>query len=279
LPRDLADVLHYFLPELDATKDAPRARPPRVQAEAPPPKSPGLLPSRFSSRLPLSVLGVPIGERDLVHAAFTWNLAAETARLGAASVIVAPRADRDSALWPATRSDSADAGIVYTPARSLEELGLAAARLAEERSKTAARGGIVFARIPPDWLRDEAQRLDPIRWLLLFASPRRADVASAVDLMKKLLDRRPGIDVGITIHGVRRIADARAAFDDLARRCDAGSGAAPVSYGMLVDDLDLDRSIAAGRPLADTHPRTPAARALMDVARLLYEDARSRVLG
>ncbi|MBY0399611.1 hypothetical protein K2X89_04905, partial [Myxococcota bacterium] len=73
--------------------------------------------------------------------------------------------------------------------------------------------------------------------------------------------------------------EARESFDELARRCRERLGVGLSSYGLLTDELDVYRAIAAGRPIGDSHPHSPAARALRDVARLIYEDARSRVLG
>ena len=226
----------------------------------------------------------------MVHAAYTWNLAAETARLGGSSAILTPDVDRAAPLWPASGSDRLDIEIVHSPARNLAELRKAAAELAAERGKTARRGGVVFARIPPAWLaadaadathanQDGGGAVDWIRWLLVFTSARRRDVEMTFERVRRWVHERPGIEVGVTIHGVNRIDEARHAFDDLARACEERLGLSLASYGLLVDDLDIYRAIAAGRPIGSENPNAPAARALTDVARLLYEDARSRVLG
>jgi MinD-like ATPase involved in chromosome partitioning or flagellar assembly len=120
---------------------------------------------------------------------------------------------------------------------------------------------------------------DWIRWLLVFSSARRRDVEATFESVRRWVRERPGLEIGVTIHGVRQIAEAREAFDELARSCDERLGLPLASYGLLVDDLEVYRSIAAGRPIGESQPTVPAARALTDVARLLYEDARSRVLG
>jgi len=288
VPRDLSDVLHYFLPELDgapvAASDATRAfvrRPDLVPASPPRRRMPP--PPRDASLLPLSILGVPLGERDVVHAAYTWNLAVETARLGGSSAILTPDHARAAPLWPGSKSGPGDVEIVHSPARNLAELRRSAAELADERGKTASRGGVVFAHIPPAWLdaseTNPALAPDGIRWLLLFTSARSREIESTFEGIRRWVRARPGLEVGVAIHGVRRIDDARQAFDELARRCDQQIGLALASYGLLVDDLDVYRAIAAGRSVMGTSPNCPAARALNDVARLIYEDARSRVLG
>ena len=243
-------------------------------------------PRRDASRLPLSILGVPIGDRDVVHAAFTWSLACETARLGGACAIVVPETDRDSPLWPGAGPGGPEVEIAYRPVRDLAALRSAASDIADERGRTARRGGIVFTRIPPAWLAESATdggsaggEDDWIRWLLVFSSARRRDVEATFESVRRWIRARPGLEIGVTIDGVRQIAEAREAFDELARGCEQRLGLALASYGLLVDDLEVYRAISAGRPIGAARPEAPVARALGDVARLLYEDARSRVLG
>lgn len=279
MPRDLADVLHYFLPELDAGAAPPANatdRPRRSRIDGRGAERPT---ERPTGRLPLSLLGIPIGDRDVVHAAYTWNLAIETARQGGASLIVAPECDRETALWPAAGAGAFGGEVVYCAVGDLAGLCRAAAALAEERSRQSPRGGIVFTRIPPEWLAEARASLEPLRWLLFFASPGRMGIDAPLERLKPLLERQPGIDVGVTLQGFRRVGEARKAFDDLARRFDERLGTSLVSYGFLVDDLDVYRGIATGQPIGLRAPDAPAGRALRDVARLLYEDARSRVLG
>ena len=105
------------------------------------------------------------------------------------------------------------------------------------------------------------------------------DLGEAHELARTLLESSPRAEIGVTIHGVDSIAQARAAFDHLTRIGQDQLGLVPISYGLLVDDLHVYRAIAAQRPIGLAHPQAPATRALRDVARLLYEDARSRVLG
>ncbi len=284
LPRDLADVLHYFLPELE--KGDP--------AEAVPTHPDELLsarrgdePADFSDdRLlphapppPLPILGLPIGERDVVRAALAWNLAIETTRLGGSTLILAPESDRGSPLWPEAGVGPLGSELIFCPAPDLTSLYTIAADLAASRAEKARRGGIVFVRIPPAWLVDQQVPTDVIRWLLLLSSSNRRDLTEAFELARVLVEAHPHIEIGLTVHGSVTIAEARSAFEFLARMSEEELGLVLVSYGLLVDDLHVYRAIAAQRPIGMAHPQAPATRALMDVARLLYEDARSRVLG
>lgn len=296
MPRDLSDVLHFFLPELDGDRESPpgASRPfarKRVAADGAA-RRPGASRNAEASRLPLSVLGVPLGDRDVVHAAYVWNLARETLRLGGTSAIVTPEGDRDGPLWSVCTSGAAgdDVEIVYSAACDLAGLRHDAEKVARDRGRSAD-GGIVFTRIPPAWLGDDpsydgkpadngrSRGDDAIRWLLVFTSPRPRAVDPLIDRVRDWARGRPGLEIGVTIHGVCQIEEARAAFDELARSCDERLGLPLASYGLLIDDLELFRSIAAGRPIHEADREAPAARCLTDVARLLYEDARSRVLG
>jgi len=284
LPRDLADVLHYFLPELEegVPAEADPVRPSDTRAAR---DGSGSADSR-SHRVPpnrppppLPILGLPIGERDVVRAALAWNLAIETIRLGGSTVILAPESDRGSPLWPEAGIGPLGSELIFCPATDLESLIATADDLAAARAEKARRGGIVFVRIPPAWLVDPQAPSDVIRWLLLLSSSNRRDLAEAFELARMLARTHPSIEIGLTVHGANTIAEARSAFESLARRMEEQLGLVLTSYGMLVDDLHVYRAIAAQRPIGLAHPQAPATRALMDVARLLYEDARSRVLG
>jgi hypothetical protein len=277
LPRDLADVLHYFLPEID---DAHKAR---ATIEIPFDKVE--MPSRAHMPAPTSlpILGMPIGERDVVRAALAWNLAVETARLGGSAVMVAPATDEASPLWPEPGMGPLGTELVLCPAADLESLYAAAAEVAASRAGGSTPSGIVFVRIPPSWLISGNTAGDTqtsrIRWTLLLTSANRRDLQEAFELAKTLHETNPSADVGVTIHGVKTISEARRAFEYLSRISEEQLGLVLASYGLLVDDLHVYRAIAAQRPIGLAHPQAPATRALMDVARLLYEDARSQIRG
>jgi hypothetical protein len=273
LPRDLADVLHYFLPDADDASQPSAAS--------------GAFTDRLGNRAlkqeptpsSLPILGIPIGERDVVRAALAWNLAIETARLGGSTVMLAPTSDEGSPLWPEPGMGPLGTELVLCPAADLESLYRVATDLAKSRAGGARRGGIIFVRIPPSWLTVGDAKASSVSWLLLLTSANRRDLHEAHDLARTMWAANPCAEVGVTIHGVKTISEARGAFEYLSRISEEQLGLVLASYGLLVDDLHVYRAIAAQRPIGLAHPQAPATRALMDVARLLYEDARSRVLG
>jgi hypothetical protein len=264
MPTDLGDVLHYFMPEAgepsgERSSMAGRSNSPQLHGLAP-------------AALPL--VGVPIGDRDVVRAAFTWNLAVEVARLGGKALLIAPSRDKGSPLWPDTGRGPLGTEVVLIDVGTLGELYRAAQDLAVSRAANAENGGIVFVRIPPVWLRRPAEAGNLLRWTLLFTTSAERDLLETYGIAKLLTGILPSVRVGITVHGAKRIDEAAAAF----RRVDAVArkrlSRSLVSYGLLVDDLDVYRAIAAQRPIGLAHPQSPAALALRDVASLLFASAR-----
>jgi hypothetical protein len=77
---------------------------------------------------------------------------------------------------------------------------------------------------------------------------------------------------GLVIHGARSLEQARRSFEAVAAALEHAAGAAIPSYGLLVDDLALYRSLVERRPVGLARPQSPAARALADVATLLAGD-------
>jgi len=135
--------------------------------------------------------------------------------------------------------------------------------------------GMVFVRIPPEWLLKPGPGAPLLRWSLLFSSSRGNDLKETYGLSKLILGAQPDARVGITIHGAQSRREAEEAFGQLARAAEEGLDHSLLSYGLLVDDLHVYRAIVAQRPIGLAHPQAPAARALRDVARMLMEDARS----
>jgi hypothetical protein len=259
MPRDLADVLHHLIPE-----STPEVEPLRPAAPRP---------AVVSGPAALPVVGVPVGDRDVVRAALVWNLAVEIGRLGASAAVVAPEADRASALWPEESSSHLGADVVLVPAMTLGELARAARELATERAHQVKEGGLVFVRIPPLWLRDVSRGSDLLRWTLLFTSSESRDLLESYGIAKLVSQAEPGARLGITVHGARHQGEAEKAFTQLAevvaRRLQCGL----TSYGLLVDDLHVYRAIVAQRPIGMVHPQSPAARSMREVARLVLDDA------
>lgn len=264
MPRDLADVLHYFLTELEEPEPAAGATPatPSLEPSAPPQPS------------PLPVLGLPIGDGDVVRAALAWNLTVETARLGGTAIMLAPQSDRTAPLWPEAGIGPHGAELRVCPAKDLASLHAAAREVAGQRS--AHTGGVIFLPIPAEWLRSEIAPPGPPRWHLLLSGTGAGELDEAVRLGALLAQAHPEDVIGLCIRGAGDIQQARTAFEQANSRLLRAHGREFVSYGFLANDLHVYRAIAAQQPVSLIHPGSPAARTLADVARLLLEDVRSQ---
>jgi hypothetical protein len=266
LPRDLEDVLDYFLPSTQAGAPTRQARDEPGQAldgERPP---------------ALPIVAIPIAEGDVVRAAFAWNLAVEIARLGASATLVAPRAEEAAAFWPESGRGPVGAELVLSPRADLGSLNRVALDVAVSRAADASEGGLVLARVLPEWIDHPPTGRALLRRVLLFATPEPRDLLRAYALAKSVFNAGPATQVGVTIHGARRLGDAERAFHQLASVATRHLGRSPVSYGLLLDDLHVYRAIVSRRPIGLEHPQSRAARALGDVARLLLEDSRKTAL-
>ena len=272
MPRDLGDVADYFLPSAPARRSGGEARsasspeaPARFDRLRPAPERPAALP----------ILTVPIGERDVVRAAFAWNLTVEVARLGGNATLLAPAEAEPSPLWPDPGPGPVGAEVSLATARSLAELNRAALDVAVARAADTPDGGVVVVRVPPAWLRDGSRHGRALlRWVLLFASTERRDQLETYCLAKQVLAAGAQTRLGLTIHGARRVAEAEQAFHRVAGASSRHLQHLMVSYGLLVDDLHVYRAIVSRRPIGIEHPQSRAALALRDVARLVLEDAR-----
>jgi len=262
LARDLGDVIHHFLPATDAAADSDSPAKP----EAPTPRTDG------PTALP--VVALPIGERNVVRAAYAWNLAVEVARQGASVTLLAPECSESAMLWPPPGRGPVGAEVVLHTAQDLQELTAAAEELATSRAMDAAEGGVILACVPPSWFVQAAGECALLRWVLLFTAPDTRELRDSYALVKQIVATRVDARVGITIHGVRRVGDAEAAFSRLAGIAARHLSHSLESYGFLVDDLHVYRAIVSRRPIGLEHPQSRAARALRDVAELLLDDAR-----
>lgn len=270
MPRELGDVLDYLLP------DARSRSAPEHSNERRPSAARGPRPSRLAA---LPIVTVPIAGGDAVRAAFAWNLAVEIARLGASAALLGPRAPGAEAPWPPAGRGPIGAELVQVDAPDLGALNRAALDVAVSRAADAPDGGVVLVRVPPEWLASPADGRALLRWVLLFSSPDSRDLREAYALAKRVVHAGNTTRIGVTIHGARRVGDARRAFERIAETSVEHLRHAPVSYGLLVDDLHVYRASVARRPIGLEHPQSRASRALRDVARLLLDDARAAAVG
>ena len=289
MPRDLSDVLDYFLPtdkqgngEVGAASVGLRiSHGPRSSAAfASDEREGGFSTSQFADRpAALAIVAMPIGERDVIRAAYAWNLAVEVARTGAMAALIAPSESSSSLLWPDAGAGPVGCEMILTGATTLADLNRAALDVAVSRAAESSGSGIVFVRVPPEWLADASDARGLLRWTVLFGTTEYRDQLEAYNLAKQLLETHPDTQIGITIHGATRVAEAERAFHRIADVAARRLGHSLLSYGLLVDDLHVYRAIVARRPIGLEHPQSRAALALRDVARLLIDDAQKIALG
>ena len=283
MTRNLSDVLDYFLPPKKTSNAAAtaEARAPQTptQRETREKKKPRRDFPKHEGEEPLQllpILALPMGDRDVVRAAFTWNLAVEIARLGGRARVVTPALDDPSPLWPEPGMGPLGTELVPAVANNLGSLYRLALESAVVRPRSPDdKVGVVFVRVPPAWLLKPGEGAPLLRWSLLFSSSRSSDLKESYGLAKLILDAQPDARLGVTIHGAQSRREAEEAFNRLAHATEKGMGHDLLSYGLLVDDLHVYRAIVAQRPIGLAHPQAPAARALRDVARMLMHDAGS----
>lgn len=281
MPRTLGDVLHYFIPEAGPAEALARPAPARSPAPllaldggATPAPLPAAAPGTDAPPLPAtSVIAIPLGPRDVVRAAFVWNLGVELTRLGASASILAPRGGEGAVLWPEEGPGPLGSELVLSPAESLGALGRSAQALLAARERDTPRPqSIVLAGIPPDWLDRPGDGIALVERALLFSSPDRRQLLETYAIAKRILALAPAATVGVTIHGVRSVGEAREAFHRLAGAAERHLLHNLASYGLVAGDLAVYRSILARRPVSLSQPQSAAARSLGAVARLLLAD-------
>lgn len=265
MARDLRDVADYFLPRGDADAAGAPARP--SESDTPPPTAQRERPAA------LPILAIPVGERDVVRAAFTWNLVVELARLGASATLLAPRHEDAAALWPGDGPGPVGSRIEIQEASDLAALHRAALDLAVDRAAEGPEGGLVVVCVPPQWLTGEESGRPLLRWVLMFSSADRRDLRDCYALAKRILIPDERARVGIAIHGANVLEEARRAYALVSGVASRHLGRSIDSYGLLVDDLHVYRAIVSRRPIGIEHPQSRAARALRDVARMVLEDS------
>lgn len=292
MPRNLSDVLHYFLPAnrpsetstpstgAARTSSSPGVEPVAAAGGSPSSGQRGPRRSEDTALTLLPIVAFPIGDRDVVRAAFTWNLAVEVARLGGRAKVLTPDPDDPSPLWPEPGMGPLGTELIPVVADDLGSLYRRAMEIAVAGPRDHTdEPGMVFVRVPPGWLLKPGPGAPLLRWSLLFSSSRGNDLKETYGLSKLILGAQPDARVGVTIHGAQSRREAEEAFGHLAHAAKEALDRSLRSYGLLVDDLHVYRAIVAQRPIGLAHPQAPAARALRDVARMLMEDARTSTDG
>jgi len=238
MARELADVLHHFLGD-------------SVSGERLGPAS-------------LALLSEP---DDAFAVAVAWNLAHELARQGLAVAWVTSLADEE--LLP----PDATPGLTRLLSPAQELSGLARA-VSEASAKLAASRapGLVLARVPPGWIAPGPAAERTLAWTLQLVPPDLEQRIRAIAIARRVLAAHPSARVGAVLHEVRSVREAERAFTALARECAERSDARLTSYGLLLDEAELYRSLLARRPLALLRPEARATRAVADVANLLRAD-------
>jgi hypothetical protein len=265
LPRDLADVLHYFMPEL-ARPDEETSAPPEPNVHPPKAEAPA------DDLLPLAT--VPVADSDLVRAGLVASLADEVTGLGGRSIILTPDTPNARAMFAGGGGNSETTRIEVLDAHSIHELAAAAVDRASALKEDEAIDGVVIARVPPAWLEGDEVPGELFDWLLLFTSTHERNLVDAYSLAARVLRENPEAEIGVTVHGAAARREGEAAFGLLARSVEQHLGRSVANYGLLLEDLDIYRSLAAGQAIGRAHPDSPANVSLREAAKLVFERAR-----
>lgn len=277
MPRDLADVLHYFMPEL--TGEDPVSAP-----AIPALNSAGEATNERNSRVDelataLPIIAVPIAEQQIVCASLVSGMADHIAALGGDATILTPNTPNARVLFLRSSVESDGARVQTTRAESLSALYSAAVELSETRGGDSEAGGVVVVRVPPSWLRGAEDASDLLDWMLLFSATDARSLADTYALAAWALGENAKAEIGVTIYGAEGRREAESAFGALARSVEQRLGLSVASYGLLVEDLDVYRAIVTGRALGRSNPQSLAADGLREAAKLVFERARKAEVG
>jgi hypothetical protein len=214
------------------------------------------------------VVAITLERGDLLRAAVLWNLAVETARAGAECEALVPVGTLTEA-----PGDAATLGVRLIAAACGP--GETLAEVARRRARDAARGPtgssprrLAMLGVPASDAAGLCASVD-LALLVCGCDPTSRSRSEAVG---RHLLRSGSPPPGIIIHGARSRDEARRAFEAVACPLEHVAGEAIPSYGLLVDDLAIYRSVVERRPVGLARPQSPAARALTDVAALLAAD-------
>jgi MinD-like ATPase involved in chromosome partitioning or flagellar assembly len=170
--------------------------------------------------------------------------------------------------------------LVLTFADGMADLARAAVDLAQTRAaESPGTPGVVLVRLPLVWLSKATDAGALFGRVLLFTTPDPRDLLETYALVKRVVSLSPVASIGITVHGVRSVGEARRAFLRLAAVSERHLFRALVSYGLIVDDLQVYRSIVNRHAVGLTHPRAAASRAIGEVAQLLLGDLAGKAPG
>lgn len=244
MARELGDVAHYFLPDAE----------------------PG--PARAAR-----VVCVPITAPDVARQALLWNLAVEIARQGTPAALVVP-APNGCAPWPGVGRGPLGVEVVEAAPATIAALGAAACDAAARAGARSATPPVVLVAVPLPALRKGAEASSLLQRVLLLTRPDERELVETWAALDAIVEQTPGAQLGTCVFGVRSLADARRTFEALAALAELELERTLTSYGVLIDDVHLSRSIVSQRPIVLTQPGSPAARALGDVATMLLSEAR-----
>ena len=226
----------------------------------------------------LPILAVPVGERDVVRAAFVWNLAVEIARLGASATLIAPSPPEPSPIWPEAGPGPVGAEVVLTPADGLAQLHRAALDLAVARAADSADGGLVLVCVPPAWLGRPAMGARCCAGSCC-SHRRNASTCSRPTASPSACSRRA------TRRGSASRSTAPAASRKRRARSCTSRGSPRATSAAISRATGCSSTISTSIALScrgdrsdSSIPQSRAARALRDVARLLLEDARKTAI-
>jgi hypothetical protein len=196
-----------------------------------------------------------------------WNLVHELARLGLNVAWVTSLADEE--LLP----PDATPGLLrlLAPAQGLPDLSLAAAE-ASAKLAAAHAPSLVLMRVPPGWIAPSEAAEGLLGWTLQLVGPDSLARERALRLAQRVRNSQPAARLGVALRDVRSVHEAESAFTALDRAFSRRSDASLTSYGLLLDEAEVYRSLLARRPLLRMQPETRAASALADMARLLRAD-------
>lgn len=240
MARDLGDVLHYFLDDDEVAQKPPGGGPPLLTA--------------------------PAHGEDRLRAALVRELAIAFARRGHSVQLLQPNAD------PSIPPSASIPGFSLKTPCIAGGLGALHGDIATARDELREQPRpLLLVALPTEsrWTRDERELLRQV-WL----TPRYSDGGRAefLSLTSRILDLQPEAEIGASVLGVADLGAARRAFASFAELYEARFERRLRSQGLVLDELEVCRTLSADDPGRVVRPGSRAARTLDDVVSLLCED-------